>query len=320
MSISVIIPTFKRSNDLNRLFDSLTYQVLKPNEILVVIGPGDKDSIAVAKKWSSKLPEMQVIECKKPSVVHSLNTGLSSASGTIICLIDDDVWLPPDWALKISNAYKANSNLGAYGGRDHLQLSNEPHLSDPPLALTVGMFQWNGSLIGNHHCGSVNSPVGVDVLKGVNLSFRRDALPGMQIEQGLEGHGAETCWEVDICQRVKLAGYEVVYDNNNNVLHYASPRLNTDNRTDLFSPAWNGRLFNESLVIAKFRDSKELFFYSMRTLLVGYRLQPGLVWSVLLLPKYGVNVLKIPFSNARYLVKGIKFGFKRRRDLAVTIS
>lgn len=314
MNFSVIIPTYKRAGDLPRLFGSLAEQYLAPDEIVVVIGPNDHESISVARQWRYKLPSMVIIEGKKPSVVNALNTALSAANGDFLCLLDDDVWLPPDWLSKINDAYAADDLLGAYGGRDHLQLMDEPELSNPMPAAVVGKFTWNGNLVGNHHRGSTVSPIEIDVLKGANLSFRREAFKSMEIEPALEGHGAETCWEIDICQTVKLAGYKVIYDNDNLILHYASPRLTTDNRTDVFSPAWQGRVFNESLIITKFRSTQELVFFILKTFFIGFRLQPGLAWAILLCRKHSIKILQLPFKNLKYIAGGIKLGRKKKTD------
>src|SRR5690606_1766190 len=132
----------------------------------------------------------------KPSLIHSLNLGLSKVNGEIICLLDDDVWLPNEWIETIEIAFSNNRQLGAFGGRDHLQLSHEPHLANLPLAKVVGKYKWYGILVGNHHCGVQKSPINVDVLKGCNLSFRRIAFPRMEIDPSLESFGAEICSEI----------------------------------------------------------------------------------------------------------------------------
>jgi glycosyltransferase involved in cell wall biosynthesis len=242
MKLSVIIPTYQRAGDLPRLFDSVLKQTEKPEEVIVMVGPNDRESMAVAEEWATVLHDLKFFEAEKPSVIHSLNLGFSKAQNEIICLLDDDVWLPPDWSMKIREAFEANKKLGVFGGQDYLQTGGQ-HLINPPLARFVGIFKWY-THIGNHHCGAQKSPVKVDVIKGVNLSFRRSSFIPMQIDPALEGQGAETCWEMDLCLRVGRAGFDIIYDNDNYVLHYWSPRLGFDNRNAVFSPAWPQRIFN----------------------------------------------------------------------------
>ncbi len=315
MNFSVIIPTYKRPEDLRRLLDSAFQQTVPASEVLVVVGPGDDESLALARKWQVGRPALVVLPATRKSLVHAINLGLARATGDIVCLLDDDVWLPAEWAARIVAAYQADAELGAYGGRDRLQL-NDPRHDNPPLADTVGRFRWDGVLEGNHHCGVTVSPARVDVIKGCNLSFRRTAFPTMEVEPALESQGAEVCTEVDICQRVILAGYHVVYDNDNYVLHYSSPRPASDDRNYLFSPAWAKRAFNESLVTAKYRPLSEVVLLGLRNFLVGTRFTPGLVWSALLLRQHpSWQVLKLPWYYAGVFRRGAAYGRRRRESL-----
>ncbi len=315
MNLSVIVPTYKRTNDLRRLLDSLFQQTVPVAQVLVVVGPGDEESMALAREWQAGQPALTVLPATRRSVVHALNLGLARVTGDIVCLLDDDVWLPAEWAARIAGAFRADAGLGAYGGRDRLQV-NDPKLANPPLASAIGRFRWDGALNGGHHCGSTVSPVHVDVLKGCNLSFRQAAFPAMEVDPGLESQGAEVCWEVDICQCIGRTGYGLLYDNDNYVLHYASARPADDDRGNMFLPAWAKRTFNEGLVTAKYRPLPELVLLGLRSFLVGTRMQPGLVWGALLLRKYpSWPVLKLPWHYAYAFCKGAAYGWRRRRAL-----
>jgi glycosyltransferase involved in cell wall biosynthesis len=316
MNLSIIIPTYRRTNDLRRVLDSVFRQTAPVAKVVVVVGPGDAESLAVAQQWQANQPALEVLKAERPSVVHAINLGLAHITREdVVCLLDDDVWLPEGWAARIASAYEADPQLGAYGGRDHLKL-NQPDYDNPPLASIVGRFRWDGVLQGNHHCGAVVSPVQVDVIKGCNLSFRRAAFPAMQVEPALESQGAEVGWEVDICQRVIRAGYHIVYDNENYVLHYASPRPEYDDRSNLFSTAWGKRTYNESLMTAKYRPMKELVLLGVRNFLVGSRVQPGLVWGALLLTKHrSLKLLRLPWHYARLFRQGATDGLRLRHAL-----
>lgn len=312
MKLSVIIPTYNRPDDLVRLFDSILGQLDEPEEVIVVIGPEDeRKSVIVANEWATILTVMKFYEAERKSVIHSINLGFSKARNEIICLLDDDVWLPPDWSIKIKKAFEREEKMGAFGGRDRLQI-DIPGLANPPLAKDVGIFNWSGHK-GNHHCGSQKSPVKVDVIKGVNLSFRRSAFACMQIEPALEGNGAETCWEVDICQRIILSGFYNLYDNNNYVLHFSSPRPSFDNRTDVFSAAWPKRIFNESFVMARFRPATEFFIWALRFFFIGTHVRPGIIWSIILFKTEGLKVLKLPWKNTVFMCRGVLNGLRKRQ-------
>lgn len=312
MNLTIIIPTYNRTADLQRLLESIFQQSFPVPEVLAIVGPGDQESLELVRKWKTSEPSLKSISATRKSLVHAINLGLANATGDVICLLDDDVWLPPGWAARIAKAYQSDPQLGAYGGRDKLQL-NDSELNNPPLAKKVGQFRWDGMLAGNHHCGSVKSPLLVDVIKGCNLSFRRAAFPGMQVEPALESKGAEIGTEIDICQRIIRAGYHIVYDNENCVLHFASPRSSSDDRSNLFSPAWGDRTFNEGLVVAKHRPLSALLLLGLRFFVVGTRMQPGILRALILLPKHpSWQLLSLPWQYTRLFMKGAAQGLRKR--------
>ena len=179
------------------------------------------------------------------------------------------------------------------------------------------LFTWDGRLIGNHHCGSVLSPVKVDVLKGVNLSFRRQAFPSLQIDTALESFGAEVCWEIDICLSIKRNGYIVLYDNDNFVYHYASRRSPNDSRMDLYSESKNYRAYNQAFITAKYRPFFEVLFALLRAIFIGSKIQPGILYAIRLSEQYGLKVYLLPFHYSRYVLKGMKEGLKARRKASL---
>lgn len=287
-------------------------QNLLPHELLVVIGPGDNLSEEIANTFINKIERYRVIPANEPSLVNALNIGMANANGEIISLIDDDVELPPDWLEKIINAFISNPLIGAYGGRDRIRLQGYPHLENPKPAEIVGRFRFDGLLIGNHHCGARFSPVEVDVLKGVNLSFRRTAFPVMSIDNNLSFKGAEICTEVDLCQTIIKNGFKVVYDNDNYLFHYASARDSFDDRTDLFAPAVSRRHFNFGYVMGKHRPIFQSVLNLGRSFFLGSRYSPGILWAVILSPRYGLKCLLIPFIMLTNYSKGLFKGIQAR--------
>ena len=92
MDISVIIPTYNRRNTLPRAVESVLNQTYKPIEIIVV----DDGSTDGAKEMCSEMyPLVRYIYQANSGVSSARNTGIKSASGDWIALLDsDDEWLP----------------------------------------------------------------------------------------------------------------------------------------------------------------------------------------------------------------------------------
>ena len=92
MDISVIIPTYNRRNTLPRAVESVLNQIYKPIEIIVV---DDGSTDGTKEMFSEMYPLVRYIYQANSGVSSARNTGINSASGDWIALLDsDDEWLP----------------------------------------------------------------------------------------------------------------------------------------------------------------------------------------------------------------------------------
>jgi len=309
--ISLIIPTYKRTTDFERTLKSVYKQIDDIDEVITIIGPDDIDSFNVARSYKDKLQNFKVIQNKKASVVNALNAGLALSTQDIICMTDDDIELPEGWARRIKEAFLNDPKMGAYGGPDKLITNKSQKKLEYNPVKEVGVFKWNG-MVGNHHLGILKSPSTVDVLKGVNLSFRRGAIKEVSIDHFLESKGAEQCWEIDLAQKIQGNGYKIVYDNDIFLFHYISERQQYDKRNDLFSELNYYKILNISYVYAKFRPLHEIFYSIFYQLLIGTKVQPGIIRAVLMSKKEGLKVLLLPIKNISPVFTGLLSGFKHR--------
>ena len=99
MDISVIIPTYNRKNTLPRAVESVLNQTYKPVKIIVV----DDGSTDGTKEWFSEMyPLVHYIYQVNSGVSLARNTGINSARGDWIALLDsDDEWLPDKLELQV---------------------------------------------------------------------------------------------------------------------------------------------------------------------------------------------------------------------------
>ena len=92
MDISVIIPTYNRRNTLPRAVESVLNQTYKPIEIIVV---DDGSMDGTKEMFSNMYPLVRYIYQVNSGVSSARNTGIKSAIGDWIALLDsDDEWLP----------------------------------------------------------------------------------------------------------------------------------------------------------------------------------------------------------------------------------
>ncbi len=116
--VSVIIPTYKRSDTLSRAIKSVVEQTYKNIEILVVNDnePGDEYSENVAKLIKSLNYKNLTLVMQEHHIngAAARNAGIRHAVGEYIAFLDDDdLWMPEKIELQVDKLSKLD---GSYGG------------------------------------------------------------------------------------------------------------------------------------------------------------------------------------------------------------
>jgi GT2 family glycosyltransferase len=281
LAVSVIIPTFKRHQDLDRCLAALAGQTLAPCRVVVVMRDEDPESRVVAERFAGRLP-LRIATVAITGQIAAINTGLDHADGDVVAVTDDDAAPHADWVERIEHAFRTNPRAGAVGGRDRVYAGDVLEDGAEPV---VGKLEWTGRVIGNHHIG-VGDAREVDILKGVNWSFRRAAIEGMRLNQRLRGKGAQVNNEIDFCLRLRRAGWRMIYDPKIAVDHFPGVRHDADRRgKTYFHPvAKSDAAYNYAIsVMAHFPPARRAAFAAW-ALLVGTRDYPGVVqWARLLI-------------------------------------
>ena len=172
-SISVIVPTYKRAEDLKRCLASLAVQSVPIHEVVIVYRQGDfETAVAIAEFAAAASLPLVFAHPSTPGQIAALNAGLDRATGDIIAITDDDAMPRKDWLARIETHFLKDSTLAGVGGRDFLHIDGRLVGGEEK---TVGKLQWFGRTIGAHHLG-VGPARDVDILKGVNMSYRRTAI------------------------------------------------------------------------------------------------------------------------------------------------
>ena len=98
MSVSVVIPTFRRPDGLRRAVQSVIAQVRQPDEVVIVDNDPDGSAAGIAAnmKAVAHFPVIYVHE-PRPGVSNARNAGFAAATGRFIAFLDDDEVASPDW-------------------------------------------------------------------------------------------------------------------------------------------------------------------------------------------------------------------------------
>ena len=248
--ISVIVPSYRRPRDLERCLEALAAQSRPPDEILIVLRETDSPTQQLVARFQGKLRSLVAVPVVEPGLIQAMNCGLANAKGDFIVFTDDDSEPEADWLERIERTFE-DERIGAVGGRDWLQLPDEPALFAPAEVTKVGVLSWYGKQHGNHHCPLRGHARTVMFLKGVNMAYRTSALGKYRVDTRLRGTGAQVGSELDLCMHIRRSGSKVLFDDRILVKHYSSARPGGEDRTDVDGQIWKDTCYNTHYLVAK---------------------------------------------------------------------
>jgi glycosyltransferase involved in cell wall biosynthesis len=277
--ISVIVPSYRRPRDLERCLGALAAQGRPPDEILVVLRETDSQTQQIVAMFQERVRSLIAVAVGEPGLIQAMNCGLENSKGEFIVFTDDDSEPEADWLERIEHSFE-DDGIGAVGGRDWLQLSDEPALFAPAEVAKVGVLSWYGKQHGNHHCPLRGHVRAVMFLKGVNMAFRKRALGNCRVDIRLRGTGAQVGSELDLCMNVRRSGFKVLFDDRILVKHYSSARPGGEDRTAVDGQIWKDTCYNTHYLIAKHFDRLQAWIHFCYRALFGTRALPGFLASL----------------------------------------
>jgi cellulose synthase/poly-beta-1,6-N-acetylglucosamine synthase-like glycosyltransferase len=231
---------------------------------------------------------LQIVTVTQPGVVAALNAGLAAVEGDILSITDDDAAPHPDWLEKITAHFQSDGCIGGVGGRDWIHQGEK---IEDGSCLTVGRLQWFGRVIGNHHLG-IGKPREVDILKGVNMSFRTQAMGNLRFDQRMRGTGAQVHFEMAFTLTLKRAGWKIIYDPSVAVDHYPAQRFDEDQRENFNEIAFTNLVHNETLVLLEHLSPLRRIVFLFWAIFIGTRENIGLVQWLRFFPSQGTIMNK----------------------------
>ncbi|MEH2154189.1 glycosyltransferase family 2 protein [Nostoc sp.] len=283
MRNTVLIPTYRRPQDLSRCLLALQEQTKPVDQVIVVVRDTDADTWQFLAQLNTDNLPLHTVKVTQPGVVAALNAGLAAVEGDIVSITDDDAAPHPDWLERIAAYFTCDSHLGGLGGRDWIHHGSKLEDESRPV---VGQLQWFGRVIGNHHLG-VGEPREVDILKGVNMSFRTQAIGQLRFDERMRGTGAQVHFEMAFTLTLKRAGWKIIYDPNVAVDHYPAQRFDEDQRNNFNEIAFINLVHNETLVLLEHLPFIRRIVFLFWAVFVGTCDSLGLVQWLRFLPSQG---------------------------------
>lgn len=269
MKMTVIVPTYRRANDLCRCLEALKGQRRPADQIIVTVREDDGETNAFLREYDAAPLLLQTVRLTVPGVIAAMSAGLAQASGDIVALTDDDTAPFPDWLARIEAHFASDPQVGGVGGRDW-------QANDHRSRQIVGKIQWYGRVVGNHHLG-VGEARAVDILKGANCAYRAEPLKKIGFESRLRGNGAQVHWELALGMAMRRAGWKLIYDPAVAIDHFIAQRFDEDaNHRGFFSAAGLANsVYNETLILLTYLPPLRRAAFLAWALLVGTWGEPG---------------------------------------------
>lgn len=139
LDVSVVAANYNNSAFLTDFFESWVASTKQPAELIFVDDGSSDDSLSVARSYTSKLPNLLIIELgQNRGFGNALNVGIERASRRYIARIDpDDVVLPERLALQLAvleagdaDVVGSNAIIFQSHGNVEIGLSNFPRDHD----------------------------------------------------------------------------------------------------------------------------------------------------------------------------------------------
>ena len=115
LTVSVVIPTRNRCNQLARCLHSLAHQERSPDELLVVDNASSDDTAGTVARLQTDFP-VRLVRESVVGVATARNRGLREARGEIVAFIDDDAVAEPGWLAAVEGAFLGDERIGIVGG------------------------------------------------------------------------------------------------------------------------------------------------------------------------------------------------------------
>lgn len=225
---SVVIPTYRRPQDLRRCVESILESNDLPAEIVIVGRAGDSDtekSIDTLRRNCQELVKIKNSWVTAPGHIPPVAAGASHAVGDLLVIVDDDVTVTADWLRWMVRPFE-DATVGVVGGRVVIpgQPAGRPQRNS-------GQISWYGKHWGNVVRIEGTHPMEVSGVMECNWIWRRALLTSLVFDPALNFDDA-SMYGLDLCLQARQKGFRVIYEPRAEVLHHVAPRVPELDRAD----------------------------------------------------------------------------------------
>lgn len=200
-AVSIIIPTMNRKKSLLRTLRSISFSTYPKNKLEVMI-IDNASSDSTPKMVRKNYPKFKLIENSyNVGFAPALNQGIAKSKGKYLLITNDDVIFDKNCLSKLVKLMESDKQIGIAGGKMFFR--------DPPDVMAITGFRMN-IWLGYHPYDfeGVDKIREMDVATGGCMMIRRSVLDIV----GPYDDGFFFCGEdYDLCFRVKIPGFKIMY-------------------------------------------------------------------------------------------------------------
>ncbi len=285
-TIGVLVCSYRRPDNLSKCLGGLERQTRPPDEVIVVVRADDTQTLEYVRGRSPDPLPLTVLTVDEPGLVAARNVGARAFRSDVLSITDDDAVPHPDWLARIFDHFRADASVGGVGGRDQCFADGMPI---PATTEWVGKLLWNGKHVGNHHLGRGPARP-VDLIKGCNMSYRREALKAVHFDERLHGRGSQACEDLAVSRAVANNGWKLVYDPAVLVDHYEGKRTEPRHYASLMisdPEGFEDSVYNQLVAIWSSLTPERRLYSLAYFFFVGTRAAPGLLQALRFTPSLG---------------------------------
>jgi len=249
LTFSVAVSTFNRNEDLLRCLDALNKQSYRDFDIIIANG-GDYSGVKqVVDKFGGL--RVKIVNQERKGIVEARNLGWRHSQADVVCFIDDDLVVSPDWLKCVRSTLLSDEKIGGVSGptivpkdrlgnRDfalflskftkpqniffnifgklYLKIILENRITGVGKILKSGAFTPGSNF---DECLNLPGQLEVDYLEACHMCFRRNLLKEIGgFDYIYTGTGE---WnEPDFSFKVRQKGFQLVFDPKAVTYHYIS--------------------------------------------------------------------------------------------------
>ena len=209
-SISIIISAYNEEKTLRQCLDSLLVLDYPNYEVTMVNDASKDNTLTILQEYQKKSKKIKVVTYTvNKGVPGARNEGMKVAKGEIFVFTDADATFPKEWPIKLIEPLIRNPAVGATGGRD---------IAPPHQPLIQRCIDYTlTSFIGTAGLRGAKVRLAKYSVTGCNFAVKQEVVQkvGMHDEK-IRWRGEEKEW----CQRIREAGYEILFVPESYILHY----------------------------------------------------------------------------------------------------